>query len=265
MTDRTALTIGPLRVIVAVNDPAVPAMLRAAYRSFTTPVDPASHILALRIDYAPGPAPAAWPFTFDDTRLRFTAPHCRGFMDVRQGLGHVSVTAPHPFASVDYVVRAAVALLAYEAGGLLFHAAGLARRGVGYAFFGYSGSGKTTVARVSTEAVVLNDDLVVLLPQADRWEMAATPFSNPTQVSPIGPQTVPLAALYRLVQDQSVYVEPIDPATALAEVIASSPVVNADPDRAVGLLTRIENLIRRVPVRRLHFLPDASFWTVVQP
>jgi hypothetical protein len=269
MTGHTALTLGPLRAIVTVNDPAVPALLRAAYRSFASAVDPVSHsvphTMAVRIDYTPGSTPADWPFTFDDAILRFTAQHCLGFIDARQGVGHVSITAPHPFAPVDYVLRAALALLAFEAGGLLFHAAGLVRRGAGYAFFGYSGSGKTTVARVSTDAVVLNDDLVVLLPQADRWELAATPFSNPTQVSPRGPQTVTLAALYRLEQDRSVFVEPIDPAAAMAEVIASSPVVSADPDRALGLLTRIEDLIRRVPVQRLHFLPDASFWTVVQP
>jgi hypothetical protein len=287
MTDHTALTIGPLRVIVAASDPAVHTALRAGYRSFIAADDPAPHTLPIRLDYTPGPAPADWPFTFDGPSLRFTAPHCLGFIDVPPGVGHVSVSAPHPFAPVDYVIRAALSLLAFEAGGLLFHAAGLARRGAGYAFFGYSGSGKTTVAHVSTDAVVLNDDLVVLLPQAshptarqasrpygetgartqeaDRWEMAATPFSNPTQINPIGPLTVPLAALYRLVQDRSVFVEPIDPATAMAEVIASSPVVNADPDRALGLLARIDNLIRRVPVQRLHFLPDASFWTVVQP
>jgi hypothetical protein len=51
----------------------------------------------------------------------------------------------------------------------------------------------------------------------------------------------------------------------MAEVIASSPVVNADPDRALALLALAEQLVSRVPVQRLHFLPDASFWEVVQP
>jgi hypothetical protein len=108
---------------------------------------------------------------------------------------HLSVVAPHPFEPIDYFVRAALALLAFEAGGLLFHAAGLAWRGNGYAFFGNSGSGKTTVARVSSHAQILNDDLVVLLPDAVRWNIHATPFSNPTQVTPAGPQFVPLCAL----------------------------------------------------------------------
>jgi hypothetical protein len=286
-TPTTSLTVGPLRVIVEAIDPAVHTALRAAYRAFVVDDAPVSHTLRVQIAYTPGPAPADWPFTFDEGILRFTAPHCTGSIDARRLAAHADIIAPHPFEPIDYLVRAALALLAFEAGGLLFHAAGLARRGAGYGFFGHSGSGKTTVARVSIDAIILNDDLVVLLPEAshpaarqasrpleetgartreaDRWAMAATPFSNPTQVSPIGPQTVPLAALYRLVQDRSVFVEPIEPAAAIAEVIASSPVVNADPDRAVGLLARAEHIARQVPVGRLHFLPDSSFWAVVQP
>jgi hypothetical protein len=265
MPDTTALTIGPLHVIIAAPDPAVHTALRSAYGAFAVDDAPASHTLIAQIDYTSGPAPADWPFTFDAGDLRFTAPHCTGSIAVRSRAARVKITAPQPFEPIDYCVRAALALLAFEAGGLLFHAAGLVRRGIGCAFFGHSGSGKTTVARVSADAIVLNDDLVVLLPQADRWWLYATPFSNPTQVRPAGPQSVPLAALYRLVQDRRVFVSPIDPAVALAEVIANSPVVSADPDRALDLLARAEHLVNAVPVQRLHFLPDSSFWAVVQP
>ena len=92
--------------------------------------------------------------------------------------------------------------------------------------------------------------------RANRWQMVATPFSNPTRVQPTGSHQVPLTALYRLVQDRRVFLEPLDPALALAEVIASSPIVSADPDRAAALLDRAAQLTRAVPVQRLHFLPD---------
>ena len=264
-SDTTSLTIGPLRVIIAAPDPAVHTALRTAYRAFAVGDSPALHSLTMQVDYTPGPAPAEWPFTFDCGVLRFTAAHCTGSLDLSAQRAHLHVVAPHPFEPIDYVVRAAFALLAFEAGGLLFHAAGLARRGNGYAFFGYSGSGKTTAARVSSEAQILNDDLVVLLPEASRWNIYATPFSNPTQVTTAGPQCVPLAALYRLAQDRRVFVEPIAPAAAIAEVIACSPIISADPDRTLALLARAEQLVSAVPVQRLHFLPDPSFWAVVPP
>ncbi len=265
MTFATTLTVGPLRVIVEANDPSIHATLRAAYRTFVADSTPVSQTLTAYFAYTPGPAPADWPFTFERGVLHFTSVYCTGSLDVSGVNAPFSILASHSFEPIDYVVRAALALLAFEAGGLLFHAAGLARRGRGYAFFGHSGSGKTTVARASKEAVVLNDDLVVLLPQADRWLMYATPFSNPTQMTPADPRSVPLYALYRLVQDRRVFLGPIDPAVAIAEVIANSPVVNADPDRAVALLARAEQLVNAVPVQRLHFLPDDSFWALVQP
>ena len=265
ISDTTSLTIGPLRVIITAPDPAVHSALRSAYRAFAVDDAPAPYSQTAQVDYTPGPAPADWPFTFECSVLRFTEAHYAGWLDLAARRARLNVIAPHPFEPIDYFVRAALALLAFEAGGLLFHAAGLARRGNGYAFFGYSGSGKTTVARVSSDAQVLNDDLVVFLPDADRWLMFATPFSNPTQVMPAGPQSAPLAALYRLVQDRRVFVEPIEPAAAIAEVIASSPVVSADPDRAVTLLARAAQIVGTVYVQRLHFLPEPSFWAVIQP
>ncbi len=265
MTDSTVLTIGPLRVIVDVAEPAIHAELRTAYRAYIVNVESVPYTLTVAATHAPGPAPADWPFTFDRGRLCFTAAYYNGAIDLRARRARINFTAQHSFEPIDYFVRAALALLAFEAGGLLFHAAGLARRGQGYAFFGYSGSGKTTVARVSTDAVILNDDLVVLLPQAGRWWMYATPFSNPTQAPPSGPQSVPLAALYRLAQDRRVFVEPIGLAAALAEVIASSPIVSADPDRAADLLARAEQIVTMIPVQHLHFLPESSFWSVIMP
>ncbi len=263
--DTTTLTIGPLRVIMAAHDPAVHTVLRSAYHAFAVHESTVPHVLTAQVIYTSGSAPAEWPFTFDRGVLRFTASYYTGVIDLLAPHSRLSVTAPHPFEPIDYFARAALALLAFEAGGLLLHAAGLARRGNGYAFFGYSGSGKTTVARVSPDAQILNDDLVVLLPNADRWWLFATPFSNPTQARPAGSQSAPLAALYRLAQDRRVYLEQIDPAAAIAEVIASCPVVSADPGRTLALLGRVEQLISAVPVQRLHFLPEPSFWAIIQP
>jgi hypothetical protein len=195
--------------------------------------------------------------------LHFTAPHYLGWLDAVQCSGRLSFTTPGAFEAADYAVRAALALLAFEAGGLLFHAAGLVTHDRGYAFFGPSGSGKTTVARLSPHTAVLNDDLIVLRPQADRWSMQATPFYNPTQIKASGLRHAPLTALFRLIQDRRVSLEAIDPAVAAAEIIASSPIVPADPDRAGALLERVAQLARVVPVQQLHFLPDATFWSVI--
>jgi hypothetical protein len=127
-SDTTSLTIGPLRVIITARDPAVHTALRSAYRAFAVGDLPVPYSLSVPVEYMPGPAPAAWPFTFERSILRFTAAHYTGSLDLIAQRAHLSVVAPHRFEPIDYFVRAALALLAFEAGGLLFHAAGLAWR-----------------------------------------------------------------------------------------------------------------------------------------
>lgn len=261
----TTLAIGPLRLSLDTANAELYAAQQRAYHAFVSAPAESSTPCRLHFDFTAGAAPTSWPFEFQAERLHFTAPYYTGSIDVARQRGQLTFTSSQLFEAADYFVRTALALLAFAAGGLLFHAAGLAYRDRGYAFFGYSGSGKTTIARVSSRALVLNDDLVVLLPQAQRWYMHATPFSNPTQVPPAGNQRVPLTALYRLVQDRRVFLEALDPAEALAEVVASSPIVCADPERAVALLDRAAQLTRATPVQRLHFLPDDSFWSLIDP
>jgi hypothetical protein len=265
MTYTCALTIGPLRLLLETASADLHDRQRLAYRAFTDSAAEARATLQLHFDFTPASAPEEWPFDFQAGRLHFTAAHYSGAIDLASSTGRLAFAAAQPFPAADYFVRAALALLAFAAGGLLFHAAGLVYHDRGYAFFGHSGSGKTTVARLSPHARVLNDDLVVLLPQADRWWIAATPFSNPTQTQPTGNLQAPLLRLFRLIQDRSLFLEPLEPALALAEVIASSPIVCADPDRAAALFDRAAQLTRAVPVQRLHFLRDNSFWNLIDP
>jgi hypothetical protein len=69
--------------------------------------------------------------------------------------------------------------------------------------------------------------------------------------------------LLRLVQDQKVYLEPLSPAQGMAEMITSVPLINADPSRTHELVTRCQSLMVSVPVYRLHFRKDNSFWNAI--
>ncbi|HEY1013906.1 MAG TPA: hypothetical protein VGE07_14440 [Herpetosiphonaceae bacterium] len=195
---------------------------------------------------------------------RCAAPGYAGWIDAAAGEAGLDLSSRYPAEDCDYFVRMIYALLLFDAGGLLFHAAGLERGGRGYVFWGHSGSGKTTVARVSRGARVLNDDLVALLPVAGRWQVHATPFWNPSQVRPAGAASSPLAALCRLVQAPAVALEPMSPGQAVAEISASAPVISLDPGRLPTLLGRARRLAAEAPVWRLLFLPDDSFWPLLE-
>jgi hypothetical protein len=202
------------------------------------------------------------PMHFSQGVLTWDVPGCQGSIDPFQRRGNLALTSNQPQAEAEYFLRLACALLAFEAGGLLFHAAGVVQKGRAHAFFGCSGSGKSTVARFSPNDAVLNDDLLLLMPYQRQWWAYPTPFWNlPGEAGVAFP--APLAGLYSLVQDTQVYLQPLQGASATAEMLASSPVVSADPGRSVALIQRCRAILAKTPAYRLHFLPDTSFWQII--
>jgi len=258
------LSIAGLGLVVRCRDEAVTAGLRASYRDFHLdgPAD-----LSLEVT-TPGRlrcSPLLDTGTvFREGVLHFTAPGYQGFVDILNEYGVLAISSAHPLEDLDYAVRVAYALLAFQAGGVMLHAAGIVRQGCAYLFTGHSGSGKTTVSRLSSQDTVLNDDLVILLPDGESWRVFGTPFWNPSQVAP-HPQDAPLGGLYRLVQATEVKIETLREAQAIAELVANVPVIPQDPGRLADLLGRLAAIHRVVPLKYLHFTMDASFWNLIAP
>jgi len=285
------LSIAGIGVAVECNDASLAAGLRQRYRAF-----PAAGTVQLtaRVHLTGQLRATALLDTgtvFRDGVLHFTAPGYEGFINEETGVARLLLSSTQPLEDVDYFLRVAYALLALRAGGLLFHAAGIVRKGRGYLFFGHSGSGKTTVAKLSPDDLVLSDDLVLLVPEGQRWVVHATPFWNPPLTSSplrppsplptlrlrsgqalgegkggwgVGVRAAPLAAMFCLAQDREVYLEEMGQGQALAELVANAPVIPGDPVRSRSLLELGQRLLCHLPIYRLHFLPDASFWNVVE-
>lgn len=171
----------------------------------------------------------------------------------------ILVSGEKPERQVDTALRYMIAFLAARVGGFLFHGAGIIHEGHGYIFFGPSGSGKTTVSRLSVNDKLMNDDLLLILPDHGRWWVYSTPFTNPGQAKP-EQSRCPLKAMFRLVQDKQVNLERISSAIAVGEVIANIPVVTTDQSILQDLVPVSQQILAHVPVFRLHFLPDPSFW-----
>lgn len=211
------------------------------------------------------PAPSARPLfetrpRFGDGLCRLDAPGFAGWIDPAQGRAHLTAHRAAGAGDLALFMRTCLALQALEWGEILFHAAGVVRRGQGYALFGPSGSGKTTAAHFSPDGVILNDDLVLVRPARAGWEVAATPFGGGRHPEP---RSAPLRALLRLVQAAEDRLVPLGAGAALGELVASSPVVNADAARLPALLARWQAVLAEVPVRALHFRQAATFWEVV--
>ncbi|OQA43146.1 MAG: hypothetical protein BWY52_01982 [Chloroflexi bacterium ADurb.Bin325] len=171
------------------------------------------------------------------------------------------------FGQLEYFLRIACALLAYQAGGLMVHAAGLQVGDAVYLFIGQSGSGKSTVVALSRDAAALSDDLVLLRPATDGWQAHGTPFWNLDASDADvrgGARDGPLAGIYKLVQDPAVYLEPLSLPVAVAELAANCPVVNGIAADLPGLLGRCRALAQAVPPTALHFRKDPGFWRLIR-
>ncbi|GAB4581997.1 MAG: hypothetical protein Fur0022_47490 [Anaerolineales bacterium] len=201
---------------------------------------------------------------FTEQKVIFTPPGWEGEIDLPAQTGWMRPGSAFILEEVDYFLRVVTSLQAFRTGGLLFHAAGIVRAEKAYAFLGHSGAGKTTISRLSGEEHVMNDDLILLYPTSPGWSVYSTPFFNPKQVTPCSVFQAPLAGLYCLAKDSQVYLEKVSSGQALAEIIANIPIISANRHTTVELLTRCQTLLTEVPMYRLHFRKDASFWGVIE-
>ncbi len=265
-THTFTLQVGKLAIQLRCADAYMWHQLVDRYWAFRADAVTSPHLVAeVVVERSSSPCPAQEPaLSFKAGRLVLEAPGVSGWIEAHKRRGHLSLNTSHIVEQVEYFLRAACAVVAFETGGLLLHAAGVVHRGRAYLFFGHSGSGKTTVARFARPGdLLLNDDLVILWSHDDRWTAWATPFSSLPGAFNLGPCSAPVAALFRLVQNSAVFVEPFPLAQAVAELISSTPVVSADPTRSTALLGRCTALASQMPLYALHFRRDSSFWNVV--
>jgi hypothetical protein len=205
-----------------------------------------------------GPLFEAIPHSQDGV-CTLAAPGFEAEVSAVTGAAHLRAHPATGPGDVGYFLRVVLAVQAFVRGGMLFHTAGIVHRGQGYAFFGISGSGKTTAAHFSAPDPVLNDDLVLLWPSATGWQMYATPFGRRRGEA----RVAPLRALLRLLKDHDVFLASLSPGRALGELVANTPVLSADPLWLPEVLARWEALLSTVPVYALHFRRDATFWEVI--
>jgi hypothetical protein len=207
------------------------------------------------------------PARQDGAARRWWSYEVAGSLEIDRGhaeLALVSEEGPLFERGSENFLRALTAEFIVARGGLLLHGAAVVRAGRAFVFFGPSGSGKTTVTRLSPRDLVLSDDLTLIVPTAKGFSAAGIPFGMAHHHVPDTNEAFPIAGLHRLVQSPDVRRERVHGAAAMAEVIGSLPFVldgERDPRPAMENAAR---LVGSVPLWRLHFRKDDSFWAVIE-
>lgn len=197
-------------------------------------------------------AEGGWRFVYDS----FVA-------DVTAEMESAEVVCLRSAYAVDSFLRTLLALYLPRYNGMLLHAAAVRDEQKGYVFAGRSGAGKSTIARLlAGRTEILTDELVALCRAPDGWCAFGTPFWG--DFAQAGANlSAPLHALYLLAHAQRNHVERLSRRDALLAVLQCSLQFAEGAQVAEWMLNAVSLLVREVPIHRLHFLPDASFWQLV--
>jgi hypothetical protein len=150
--------------------------------------------------------------------------------------------------------------------GFLVHSSAVVRGGAGFLFVGPSEAGKTTVAQLSREHVVLNDEMGLIVFDGDGVELHGTPFNGYFKEKSEG--SAPLKAVFLLEKGASHEIRPVGRAKAMTllatQVVPPVGLSDVLTHRArEAALDVAERLSSRVPVQVLRFSPDPGFWDLI--
>lgn len=270
MTDTLTIRIAEIPLCLEL-DCSASARAKIAERYAPFIIRAAPHALALHIREAAG-APyiplkndgTVWQIRTaeKDGRIDFESHYEHGWVDRAAAQGELTLRAE---GDVENFLRVVYAWQVLGQSGLLLHAAGVISNGKGYVFFGHSGAGKTTTARLSLTAnkTVLSDDLVIVKKRGEKFWLYGVPFRGDFPEGPRVNADAELAGMFALVKDGEHRLEPIAGPLAIAQLAACVPFVMAQPAQSARVMETCAALAAHVPVRALYFRRDPGFWEVI--
>jgi hypothetical protein len=177
----------------------------------------------------------------------------------RRGRIHQTI---NPY-SLDSVLRIVHSLLLARKGGFLLHASSAIRNGRAFLFSGVSGAGKTTMARLApADAALLTDEISYVIRREGQYFAVGTPFYGEL-ARPGENLQAPIEAVYLLAKGPENKIEPILGADAVRGLLGNILFFARDPELVKLVFDSAFDFVRRVPVRRLTFVPDTSVWELM--
>jgi hypothetical protein len=268
-TRKLSISIGGIRCVILCHDTSFIDLLRARYQWFESP-GPAVYEILVRL------VPIEL-LTLDNVRLP-AHPHIKKVNSsdnyIIKEAGNLFVAVANTFSKkvlvklwkskycFDSFLRILFTLILTDERGLLLHASAVSENGRGSVFFGPSGSGKTTITRLSSGRTILSEEMVIIKPHNGGYRVYGTPFWG--DFSPDRSSTrAELDCLYSIKKDQRNSLMLLDKSQAVKNLYQCVPFFSDDGQLQNRIFDTCRTLVDAVPVYELHFLPDPSFWQVL--
>lgn len=263
--DRFNVEIGGLTFTITVESPLTIDSIVELYQAFC--VEEAAE-WQVRVRFDPTQDDRMPPqVSYDGDVTHFRTMSHKGTVDLSAKWAEVSTPSQQRIHSALVRVLSFILMqiLPRRSEGLLVHGAGLLVEGNGHLFFGASGRGKSTVARLArTIARVLTDENVIIRKNQRGFRLFSTPFwglSTPTEdIHGIGRADAPLKALYALEHSANFELEPLSKGRATMALLTSEKVATERNTSAAAWLAMVSELVDQVPVYRLGFRPTPELW-----
>jgi hypothetical protein len=147
------------------------------------------------------------------------------------------------------------------------HGCAVSRNGQGFLFSGPSGTGKSTIAKLSSDFKILNDELVIVNRSNGNYVVSSSPFKGDFKNNING--SVPLSALFLIKHGKKNMIRKITKTEFVTrfvrEVIYSDSLLSTKKKESfLEMMDFCSGIAEIVPFYELAFLPDKSFWECIK-
>ena len=148
----------------------------------------------------------------------------------------------------------------------IIHGCAVVKNECGYLFSGPSGTGKSTIAKISSDCTILNDELVIVNRSNGHYEISSTPFRGDFK-NTIN-SSAPLSALFLIKHGKQNIIRKISKTEFVTrlvrEVIYSDSLLSTKRKESfLEMMDFCSGIADIVPFYELQFLPDKSFWDCI--
>jgi hypothetical protein len=245
---------------LVVNDPNFAKRLKEKYRQFLSTQTPSFYAylrLKERLGAQIDPQPEV---SFQNGKIKVTHRDFLASFDFSKRRGEIF--SPRELTSVENFLRVLYSFLIVDHDGFLLHAAGVVNGEKGYVFFGKSGTGKTTVARLSTDYTLLSDDLLMVKSVDGIFKVFATPFGGELR-SERKNTVAAIDGFFLLKKDQSNHLKKVNYSKAIVNLLQNIVCFTKDQQTMRKLFNLACDCLTKRPCYEMHFLPDKSFWRCI--
>lgn len=156
------------------------------------------------------------------------------------------------------------AYIVHHRWGLLVHSSCVVENGKAYLFSGYSGAGKSTVAKLSMPRPLLSDEATVVKLSSSGKAVSVfnSPFRSELEDRALG-EEYPLHGIYFLRQSMQVASQPLKKGQGLLHLTDKVFYWGHDPQETSKVFQLCRKLVDSVPAYDLYFQKNDSFWEMI--